>query len=338
MCYVYFMTKSTSNGTSTKAVQYCRQCRDELPYLSKLPAADFIIWGKFFEPEALGPKCTMHALEWVDILYIDQSAVYDLRDSDPLDTPEEAATAPSESELAELIWRTSRADEGTISATGANIISRAILDWLRLPVPVEPELVGDAVNVIATVRAHSMLASGLTLTANDVDALVGWIADREVPAPVEPEKPCRLTLEQKADLIDFARGAIEDVWKDVGATTAQVIADNVVSAQEFAWLSMHFPVAVPVEPEWEYSLVAGVSRTIEPKPTEDQLSQVARKGWRFERRAKVGPWLPVVPVRADPQPQDTATHWANGERRLLTPEAYERLSTERSQPQSGSSA
>lgn len=35
--------------------------------------------------------------------------------------------------LAELIWTTSRADESTISATGANIVARAIVasDWFR---------------------------------------------------------------------------------------------------------------------------------------------------------------------------------------------------------------
>ena len=70
--------------------------------------------------------------------------------------------------------------------------------------------------------------------------------------PVKQEKPRRLTLEQKADLIEFARGAIQDAWNDVGETTAEVLADNVVSAQEFAWLSMHFPVAVPVEPMGGY--------------------------------------------------------------------------------------
>jgi hypothetical protein len=34
--------------------------------------------------------------------------------------------------LGEIIWTTSRADESTISATGANVVARAILDsdWL----------------------------------------------------------------------------------------------------------------------------------------------------------------------------------------------------------------
>ena len=46
---------------------------------------------------------------------------------------------PTESQLAELIWNTSRADEGTISSAGSNIIARAILARFRLPVPIEPE-------------------------------------------------------------------------------------------------------------------------------------------------------------------------------------------------------
>ena len=37
-----------------------------------------------------------------------------------------------EEQLAEVIWAASRADEGTISATGANIVARAVLgsEWL----------------------------------------------------------------------------------------------------------------------------------------------------------------------------------------------------------------
>ena len=70
--------------------------------------------------------------------------------------------------------------------------------------------------------------------------------------PVGVDKPRRFSSEQRANLIDFARHAIQAVWDDAGPTTAEVLAGNVVLAQEFAWLSMHFPVAaVPVEPESE---------------------------------------------------------------------------------------
>ena len=44
-------------------------------------------------------------------------------------------TVPVESELAELIWKTSRADESTISCMGADIVARAILARFCLPVP-----------------------------------------------------------------------------------------------------------------------------------------------------------------------------------------------------------
>jgi len=84
-----------------------------------------------------------------------------------------------------------------------------------------------------------------------------------LPVPVEEDKPRKFTLEQRADLIDFARSAIQSVWDDVGATTAEVLAGNVVSAQEFAWLSMHFPVAVPVEPEYEYGFSADGGPVVE---------------------------------------------------------------------------
>ena len=39
---------------------------------------------------------------------------------------ERTQLTPEKDALAELIWNTSRADEGTISATGANIIARAL--------------------------------------------------------------------------------------------------------------------------------------------------------------------------------------------------------------------
>lgn len=38
---------------------------------------------------------------------------------------------PPVSTLAEVIWHASRADEGTISATGADVVARAVLSWLK---------------------------------------------------------------------------------------------------------------------------------------------------------------------------------------------------------------
>ena len=60
-------------------LETCRQCRDELPYLSKLPAAVFIVWGRYFPEGAYGPKCLDHAREWFDVSRADQYAVFDLR-------------------------------------------------------------------------------------------------------------------------------------------------------------------------------------------------------------------------------------------------------------------
>lgn len=43
--------------------------------------AEFILWGKFFPPEALGPRCHDHALPYsrLDTHTVEQSAIYDLR-------------------------------------------------------------------------------------------------------------------------------------------------------------------------------------------------------------------------------------------------------------------
>jgi hypothetical protein len=40
----------------------------------------------------------------------------------------------------------------------------------------------------------------------------------------------RLPPELRADLTDFARVRIEQVWADVGAVPAQVLAENIVAA------------------------------------------------------------------------------------------------------------
>jgi hypothetical protein len=55
--------------------EYCRACRDN----DRTTVAEFIIWGKLFPPQALGPRCWNHAAPWFDISRIEQYAVYDLR-------------------------------------------------------------------------------------------------------------------------------------------------------------------------------------------------------------------------------------------------------------------
>lgn len=61
----------------------CRECRDERDfYDDPVPPADFIVWGKLAEPEALGPKCYDHAVKHLGHSMpgrADQYAVVDLR-------------------------------------------------------------------------------------------------------------------------------------------------------------------------------------------------------------------------------------------------------------------
>jgi len=64
---------------ATAAHETCRECRDKLLHGSALPLADFILWGKYFDKDAFGPKCTDHARKWFDIARAGQYAVFDLR-------------------------------------------------------------------------------------------------------------------------------------------------------------------------------------------------------------------------------------------------------------------
>ncbi len=61
----------------------CREWRDKAPVFAKsVTPADFILWGKLFPPEALGPKCYEHAAKHIGysgMSQIDQYAVVDLR-------------------------------------------------------------------------------------------------------------------------------------------------------------------------------------------------------------------------------------------------------------------
>lgn len=52
----------------------------------------------------------------------------------------------------------------------------------------------------------------------------------------------RLPPELRAALTDFARIRIEAVWADAGPVPAQVLAENIVLAQEFAWMAHHTPI------------------------------------------------------------------------------------------------
>jgi hypothetical protein len=61
-------------------LEFCRECRDE--GRDPIHHAEFILWGKLFPPEALGPRCYDHAEKHIGsrgMSQIDQWAVFDLR-------------------------------------------------------------------------------------------------------------------------------------------------------------------------------------------------------------------------------------------------------------------
>lgn len=64
------------------------------------------------------------------------------------------------------------------------------------------------------------------------------------PSREAPQPGKRLDPEFRADLVHFAKASIEDVWKDVpGGVDAETLAQNIVGAQEFMWISRGFPVS-----------------------------------------------------------------------------------------------
>ncbi len=110
---------------------------------------------------------------------------------------------------------------------------------------------------------HASLARALR-------ALLDATEPQEAVEPTEDEREAlRFTPELRADLVEFARVRIQAVWDDVGETDAATLAQNVVLAQEFAWLSMHFP-------------------TKGPRPITDEMVEAARKGWQ-EAHGRTGP-------------------------------------------------
>lgn len=69
---------------SDERLEFCRECRDEFHAgeRSRVEAADFILWGKLFPQEALGPRCYDHAERHIGgagMSRLDQYAVFDLR-------------------------------------------------------------------------------------------------------------------------------------------------------------------------------------------------------------------------------------------------------------------
>jgi len=128
----------------------------------------------------------------------------------------EAVTVPTEnpsvSDLGEVIWRTSRADESTISVTGANIVARAILARFRLPVPVEPNTFNEQVRA----ERVRQVERGFDQARDDkhgVDHLLRWAQEYS------------------------RRGE-------------RVKSDALIEAARECFMRKHS--AVPVAPEWEY--------------------------------------------------------------------------------------
>lgn len=90
----------------------------------------------------------------------------------------------------------------------------------------------------------------LDLAADLVQELIDLRADQGKPLPPNPlpesggHRPQRLNAKLRASLIDFAKDRIQAAWGDVGETDAEMLAKNVVSAQEWAWLSAQVPIVL----------------------------------------------------------------------------------------------
>ena len=85
--------------------------------------------------------------------------------------------------------------------------------------------------------------------AEDLSRIIRGLADalEETLGGETPSPGKRLDPEFRAELVDFAAGTIQDVWNDVPAgVDAITLAQNIVGAQEFAWIARGFPVVPDV--------------------------------------------------------------------------------------------
>lgn len=94
---------------------------------------------------------------------------------------------------------------------------------------------------------------------------------QEAGHPVANVGAVRFNPEAKAELTEFARTRIQMVWDDAGPVDAQTLAENVVAAQEWLWLSMHFPVESPSE------VLAAVRREAAAEGAASALEDVAHE-------------------------------------------------------------
>jgi len=91
-----------------------------------------------------------------------------------------------ENAIAKVIWEASRADEGSISATGANIVARSLIaHGFGTPWPSSPQLVVDGV-------------------AQDPTDPLSWriAPSRVMEVPEPPEHPLKEVLERIAEAIE----------------------------------------------------------------------------------------------------------------------------------------
>jgi hypothetical protein len=200
---------------------------------------------------------------------------------------------------------------------GQNVTQDGYLDNEPLAIAAEHDkhvalLVADALESVTVptegvsdlaINSQTMLNSGATFSRTDIQRLVAALASFRIPVTA-PTKPRKFTPEQRADLIDAATSRIQDTWNDVGATTADVLAANVVAAQEFIWLSMHFPVTAPTE--LEYGLIGHVddmtpvfeTRKFAENELANQIARLQREADPdpppvMFQRVKRGPWEEV---------------------------------------------
>jgi len=73
-------------------------CREELPdHQGKCgEEAEFILWGKLFPPEALGPRCWRHAYAHCPYVGDPAWAIYDLRPINAAERERALAVSPAD--------------------------------------------------------------------------------------------------------------------------------------------------------------------------------------------------------------------------------------------------
>lgn len=95
------------------------------------------------------------------------------------------------------------------------------------------------VEVRSEYRAAARVALSASVSADPADEH----HDAEERQAESPSPGKRLDPDFRATLVDFAAASIRDVWADVPeGVDAETLAQNVVAAQEFAWISRGFPV------------------------------------------------------------------------------------------------